>query len=225
MPRLLAAGWRVRAVARSLEKLAGRPWARDPHVELVAADVLDREALAGRRPGAAARRTGSCTRWTHVTSTSPQMDRRAAENMAAVAQREGLSRVIYLGGLGEDTPELSAHLRSRAEVGQVLAAGPVPATILRAGMILGSGSASFEILRYLVDRLPAMVTPRWVGTPSQPIAIRNVLGYLVGCLEHPETAGRTFDIGGPEVLTYRRLMELYAEEAGLRRRLVVRCPC
>ena len=152
------------------------------------------------------------------------MDRRAAENMAAVAQREGLSRVIYLGGLGEDTPELSKHLRSRAEVGQVLAAGPVPATILRAGMILGSGSASFEILRYLVDRLPAMVTPRWVGTPSQPIAIRNVLGYLVGCLERPETAGRTFDIGGPEVLTYRRLMELYAEEAGLRRRLVVPVP-
>ena len=112
-----------------------------------------------------------------------------------------MEHIIYLGGLGStEDPLLSQHLRSRHEVAEILQSGPVPATFLRAAMILGSGSASFEILRYLVDRLPVMITPRWVHNPVQPIAIRNVLNYLQGCLEHEETRGQTFDIGGPEVV-------------------------
>ena len=128
----------------------------------------------------------------------------------------GLERLIYLGGLGElDDPRLSEHLRSRLEVARILQSGPVPATVLRAAMILGSGSASFEIMRYLVDRLPVMIAPRWVHNPVQPIAIRNVLAYLIGCLEVEAVKGQTFDIGGPEVVTYRRLFDLYATEAHL----------
>ncbi|MHC4107974.1 MAG: SDR family oxidoreductase, partial [Planctomycetota bacterium] len=136
----------------------------------------------------------------------------------------GLSRIIYLGGLGETGDDLSRHLASRREVESALAAGEVPATVLRAAMIIGSGSASFEILRYLVERLPIMVTPRWVRTESQPIAIKNVLNYLVASLETPATAGRTLDIGGPEVMTYRRMMEIMAEARGLPRRLIIPVP-
>jgi hypothetical protein len=145
--------------------------------------------------------------------------------MAVAAYSEGLERIIYLGGLAEtqDNP-LSEHLRSRNEVAAVLGSGPVPLTVLRAPMILGSGSASFEILRYLVERLPVMTTPRWVHSLNQPIAIRNVLNYLVGCLEHAETVGQTYDVGGPDVMTYRRLLDIYAEEAGLPRRLVIPLP-
>jgi len=223
VPRLLEAGWRVRAVARDLGKLRGRAWATHPRLEVAQADVLDEAQLT-----AAARGCGVAYWLVHAMNPRhgdfADADRRSAACLARVAAAVGLERIVYLGGLGEDAPDLSAHLRSRAEVGRVLAAGPVPVTTLRAAMILGSGSASFEILRYLVDRLPAMVTPRWVGTPSQPIAIRNVLGYLLGVLAHPETAGRTFDIGGPEVVTYRELMRTYAEEAGLRRRWIVPVP-
>jgi uncharacterized protein YbjT (DUF2867 family)/uncharacterized protein YndB with AHSA1/START domain len=155
----------------------------------------------------------------------PEADRQAARNMARAAAEAGLDRIIYLGGLGgADDPNLSEHLRSRHEVAWILQSGPVPTTFLRAAMILGSGGAAFEILRYLVDRLPVMLTPRWVHTPVQPIAIRNVLTYLTGCLKQDETRGQTFDIGGPEVVTYRQLMDIYAEEAHLRRRLVIPVP-
>jgi hypothetical protein len=119
---------------------------------------------------------------------------------------------------------LSQHLRSRIEVAEILMAGRVPVTDLRAPMILGSGSASFEILRYLVERLPAMTTPRWVRSLNQPIAISNVIGYLIGCLEHPQTAGEAYDIGGPDVMTYQRLLEIYAAEAGLRKRVIIPVP-
>jgi uncharacterized protein YbjT (DUF2867 family) len=150
-----------------------------------------------------------------------EADRRAAGNMAKAAAASGLERLIYLGGLGEDSPDLSEHLRSRTEVARILESGPVPVTFLRAAVILGSGGASFEMLRYLVERLPVMTTPSWVRTPCQPISIRNVLGYLKGCLENEKTAGRSFDIGGPDVLTYEEMIHLYAEEAGLPRRVIV----
>jgi uncharacterized protein YbjT (DUF2867 family)/uncharacterized protein YndB with AHSA1/START domain len=154
-----------------------------------------------------------------------QADLQAARNMAQAATAAGLNRIIYLGGLGSaDDPNLSEHLRSRHDVAHMLQSGAVPTTCLRAAMILGTGGAAFEILRYLVDRLPVMLTPRWVHTPVQPIAIRNVLTYLMGCLECDETRGQTFDIGGPEVVTYRQLMDIYAEEAHLRRRLVIPVP-
>jgi hypothetical protein len=132
-------------------------------------------------------------------------DRHAALIMARAAREEGLSRIIYLGGLGEDREDLSHHLKSRHEVALILSHGGTPLTHLRAAMILGSGSASFELMRYLGDRVPVMVTPSWVRTRCQPIAITNVLGYLAGCLDAPGTVGRTFDIGGPDVLSYEDL--------------------
>ena len=154
-----------------------------------------------------------------------EADRRAAQNMVAAASAAGLERIIYLGGLAESkTGTLSKHLQSRIEVAEILQAGPVPTTDLRTPMILGSGSASFEILRYLVERLPVMTTPRWVNSLNQPIAIRNVITYLVGCLDHAETIGQTYDIGGPDILTYRNLLEMYAEEARLPKRLIIPVP-
>ncbi len=224
VPRLLAAGHRVRALGRSLAKLRSRPWGNHPLLELAQGDVLDEDSL--RR---AAQGCWAAFYLVHSMTAAAQdfaaVDRRAAGNLVRAADAAGLDRLIYLGGLGEsDDPNLSGHLRSRFEVARILQAGPVPATVLRAAMILGSGGAAFEILRYLVDRLPVMITPRWVHTPVQPIAIRNVLTYLIGCLEHDDTRGQTFDIGGPEVVTYRQLMEIYAEEAHLARRLVIPVP-
>jgi uncharacterized protein YbjT (DUF2867 family) len=223
IPRLLDAGYPVRAVARNPDKLRSRSWAGHPRAELVAADVFDRASLTEAVRGCQAV-------YYLVHSMNPgtrdfaHADRQAAENMAAAAAAGGAQRIIYLGGLGEEGAGLSHHLASRAEVAGILRAGPVPVTVLRAAMIIGSGSASFEILRYLVERLPIIITPRWIDTPCQPIAVRNVLGYLIGCLECQATVGETFDIGQEEVVTYHRLMEIYAEEAGLSRRLIIPVP-
>ena len=221
--RLLAAGYRVRCLARSPQKLAARPWASDPRVEIVQDDLADPASTA-----AALRGCGAAYYLVHAMVATgaryAEQDRRMAATFARAAGQAGLARVLYLGGLGETGAGLSEHLASRREVESVLAAGPVPVTVLRAAMILGAGSASFEILRYLVERLPVMVTPRWVDTECQPIAIGNVLTYLVACLSTPGTVGATLDIGGPDVLTYRALMDLMAEELGLRRRLVIPVP-
>lgn len=151
-------------------------------------------------------------------------DKQAAKNFVSAAEEEGLKRVIYLGGLGEEGDELSAHLRSRAEVAKILSSGRIPATVLRAAIIIGAGGASFEMLRYLVERLPVMVCPKWIDTRIQPIALKDVLAYLVGCLLDPGTAGQTFDVGGPEILTYREMMQRYAEARGLPRRIIVPVP-
>ncbi|MBU3729241.1 MAG: SDR family oxidoreductase, partial [Phycisphaerales bacterium] len=153
-----------------------------------------------------------------------ERDRVLAGNFASAAAAAGVGRIIYLGGLGELGSGLSEHLSSRQEVERVLASAGVPLTVFRAAMIIGSGSASFEILRYLVERLPVMVTPRWVTTESQPVAIADVLHWLVRCLEVPETAGKTLEIGGPDVLPYRDLMQIMAQELGLRRRIIVPLP-
>jgi uncharacterized protein YbjT (DUF2867 family)/uncharacterized protein YndB with AHSA1/START domain len=224
VPRLLEAGYRVRALGRSVGKLKSRPWGEHPRIELARGDVLDEASLGQAVQGcwAAFYLVHSMTA---AVEDFAQTDRRAAGNMARAAAAAKLDRIIYLGGLGgADDPRLSEHLRSRQEVARLLQDGPVPLTFLRAAMILGSGGAAFEILRYLVDRLPVMLTPRWVNTPVQPIAITNVLGYLLGCLEHDQTRGQTYDIGGPEVVTYRRLMDIYAEEAHLPRRLIIPVP-
>lgn len=224
VPLLLAAGYRVRALVRHPDKLAGRPWRNDPRLEVSTADLLAPQSLSAALGGVKA-----VYYLVHSMAegkgTFVAADRSAAHNLAVAAAANGVERIVYLGGLGdENEAALSPHLRSRAEVAAVLRAGTVPVTTLRAGVILGSGSASFEILRYLVERLPVMITPRWVDTPCQPIGIRNVLTYLVEVLRHPETAGESFDIGQEEVVSYRRLMEIYAEEAGLRRRLIVPVP-
>lgn len=153
-----------------------------------------------------------------------QRDSQLAANFAEAAAKAGVKRVIYLGGLGEMGDGLSQHLRSRRQVEESLASSGVPVTTLRAAMIIGAGSASFEILRYLVERLPIMITPSWVKTESQPVAIADVLHWLVNCLSVPETTGRTLEIGGPDVLPYRDLMRIMAEELYLPRRLIVPLP-
>jgi uncharacterized protein YbjT (DUF2867 family) len=224
IPGLLDAGYRVRAMGRSLDKIGCRPRAGHSRVELIQGDVLDVESLKRAASGCRAA-------YYLVHSMIAQKDkfveadRRAARNMVAAATAAGLERIIYLGGLAEATQgPLSKHLKSRIEVADILQAGPVPTTDLRTPMILGSGSASFEILRYLVERLPAMTTPRWVHSMNQPIAIRNVITYLIECLAHEETSGQTYDIGGPDILTYRDLLDIYAEEARLPKRLIIPVP-
>jgi uncharacterized protein YbjT (DUF2867 family) len=223
VPRLLDAGYAVRCLAREPRKLSARSWATHPAVEIVAGDAgspmsLDR-ALGGTR--AAFYLIHS------MLAAGPSyadVDNRLARTFASAAAAVGVERIVYLGGLGETGPGLSEHLSSRREVEDALASSAVPLTVFRAAMIIGSGSASFEILRYLVERLPVMVTPRWVQTESQPIAVRNVLDYLVRALATPETAGRTLDIGGPDILSYRELMRVMAECRGLRRRVILPVP-
>jgi uncharacterized protein YbjT (DUF2867 family)/uncharacterized protein YndB with AHSA1/START domain len=223
VPRLLEAGHRVRCLAREPRKLDGRAWAADPRVEIVAGDAADAPSLRRAMEGC-----GQAFYLVHSMITAAEAyaerDRAMARSFAAAAQEAGLERIVYLGGLGELGKGLSEHLASRREVEEVLASGRTPVTVLRAAMIIGSGSASFEILRYLVERLPVMVTPRWVKTESQPIAVRNVVQYLVDCLAVKETTGRTLDIGGPDILSYRELMRVMAEERGLPRRLVIPVP-
>ena len=153
-----------------------------------------------------------------------EKDRLAAKNFMAAAEAAGLRRIIYLGGLGETGDNLSEHLRSRAEIAAILSSGSPKATVLRAAIIIGAGGASYEMLRYLVERLPVMITPKWVETRIQPIAITDVLEYLVGCLLNPETAGQEFDIGGPEIFTYVEMMQKYADVRGLAKRLIIRVP-
>ncbi len=218
--RLLTAGYKVRATARSLTKLQARAWAGHPNLELVYSDALDLDSLTKAADGC-----GAAYYFIHSMDAASKdyalSDRIAAQNMVKAAQSAQLERIIYLGGLSSDSPELSKHLKSREEVAAILEAGPVPVTHFRAAMILGSGSASFEMLRYLVERLPLMITSRRALTPSQPIAIRNVLVYLINSLELEETIGQTYDIGGPQILTYLEIIDIYAKEAGLRKRIVI----
>ena len=150
-------------------------------------------------------------------------DRLAARSVARAAARAGVRQIVYLGGLGDANAELSPHLRSRHESAELLASGSVPVTTLRAGMIVGRGSAAFETIRALVDRLPAMVCPRWVGVRTQPIALADVVGYLTGVVGASETFAETYDIGGPEVMTYREMIERVARLRG-KRPLIVEVP-
>lgn len=224
VPLLLEAGYRVRTMGRSLEKMAGRSWGQHPHIERVKGDIMDPVSL-----GHAVKGCGAIYYLVHSMISQQgkyrDADRIGAQNMALAAAAGGADHIIYLGGLGEIThPNISPHLLSRNEVGEILKKGTVPVTILRAAMILGSGSASFEILRYLAERLPIMVTPKWVRMPTQPIAITNVLGYLKGCLEQGETRGKTFDIGGPDVVAYQDLFEIFARVAGLPKPVMIPVP-
>ena len=218
VPALLERGCRVRCLVRTPAKVAEAPWRHQ--VEIVQGDVAGdlTEAIAGVDAAYyLVHSIGSSAGWA-------EHDRQAAANFREHAERAGLRRIIYLGGLGDrSSGALSEHLASRQEVGQELSKGSVPVVELRAAVVIGSGSASFEMLRYLVDVLPAMVTPRWVETKCQPVAVRDVLHYLVESLT-ADVAGRVLDVGGPEVLTYREMMAQYAEEAGLPRRLVVPVP-
>jgi uncharacterized protein YbjT (DUF2867 family) len=224
VPHLLDAGYHVRCLARSPNKLEARAWGRHPDVEILRGDMNDPASIVCALAGCSA-----AYYLVHSMLASgadyAEHDRQLARDFASVASViPSMKRIVYLGGLGETGSSLSEHLSSRREVERELATGSVPVTILRAAMIIGSGSASFEILRYLVERLPVMVTPRWVQTESQPIAVTNVLEYLVRVLEVEETSGQTLDIGGPEVLSYRDLMRIMAQALGLPHRLVIPVP-
>lgn len=223
VPELLDSGHRVRCLARHPDKLRDFPWI--DRVETVRGDVTDAASLRPALDGvdAAYYLVHSMT----STADFEGRDRLAAHTFAAEARAAGVGRLVYLGGLtprGVPEHELSPHLRSRTEVGRILLGSGVPTTVLRAAVVIGSGSASFEMLRYLTERLPVMVTPSWVGSRVQPIAVRDVLSCLVASAGMPADVNRTFDIGGPDVLTYREMMERYAEVAGLRRRLIVPVP-
>ncbi|RKN37531.1 SDR family oxidoreductase [Streptomyces hoynatensis] len=223
VPALLAAGYPVRCLARSPEKLRDRPFA--DRVEVVRADVADPGSL-----DAALRGIEVAYYLVHALGAGPgfeERDRRAAFAFGERARAAGVRRLVYLGGLvpaGVPRGQLTPHLRSRAEVGDLLLASGVPTAVLRAAVVIGSGSASFEMLRQLTERLPAMVTPRWVRTRVQPIAVADVLRLLVGCALLPDHVSRAFDIGGPDVVTYQEMMRRYAALAGLPRRLIVPLP-
>ena len=215
---LVAAGWQVRCLARTPAKLAAARWAGD--VEIVAGDAGGdlSEAMADVDVAVyLIHSIGQGDDW----ATREQVD---AENFGRYAAAAGVRRIIYLGGLGSDDDELSDHLKSRHEVGRALAIGGVEVVELRAGVIIGSGSASFEMLRYLVEVLPIMVTPRWVTTRCQPIAIADVIDILVRTVTTTEALPSIAEIGGPDVVSYAEMMATYAEVAGLARRRLIKVP-
>ncbi|AWS43264.1 SDR family oxidoreductase [Streptosporangium sp. 'caverna'] len=219
VPGLLDAGHEVRCMVRSAGRLRDQPWAS--RVEIAEADATDAEQTRKALDGVEV-----AYYLIHTMgggSDFADADRRAATTFAAAAKEAGVGRIVYLGGLAPNE-ELSPHLRSRVEVGEIFLDSGVPAVVLRAAVIIGSGSASFEMLRYLTERLPVMTTPRWVRTRTQPIAIRDVLRYLVAWASVEKEVNRSFDIGGPDVLTYADMMTVYAEIAGLPRRVIIPVP-
>jgi uncharacterized protein YbjT (DUF2867 family) len=220
VPRLLEAGYQVRVMARDRHRLEGRPWSGQ--VEVVEGDVLKPETLPAVMDGvtAAYYMIHSMQKARPGSGDFHQRDLQAARNFGQAAQAAGVQRIIYLGGLGDPEADLSQHLRSRQETGAALREAGVPVTEFRAAVIVGSGSASFEMIRNLAERLPVMICPQWVYTRVQPIAIRNVLDYLVATLEVPESAGRIVEIGGTDVLTYGDMMLGFAEARGLKRFLI-----
>ncbi|MDV6030222.1 MAG: SDR family oxidoreductase [Phycisphaera sp. RhM] len=220
---LLDQGHTVRCLVRNKQKLSKFGWRDHPRLQVLEGDLQDREAV-----DTAVVDIDVAYYLVHsmiaASDKYAQRDRELAENFVAAIDQSPCRQIVYLGGLGELGPDLSRHLRSRREVAEILQTSTVPVTVLRAAMIIGSGSASFEILRYLVERLPIMVTPKWVNTKTQPIAIRDVLRYAVECISVPETRGRTIDIGGSDVMTYRELMQAMAKAIGLPRRIIVPVP-
>ena len=216
VPRLLAAGLRVRCLVRDAERLRDRSWF--DAVELVTADVLRAQTLAPALEGVEV-----AYYLVHSLGAGAGYDARdveAARNFGAAAAAAGVDRIIYLGGLAEAAADLSEHLRSRQQTGDALREAGVPVTEFRAGVIVGSGSLSFEMIRYLTERIPVLVSPRWVYTRTQPLGIRDVLDYLVAALDVPASRGRTIEVGGADVITYGEMMTTYAEVRGLRRWLL-----
>lgn len=226
LPELLKKGIKLRLLVRNPSKLSPS-LLKNEHIEMVKGDILKGEGLRE-----AFHAIHSAYYLVHSMGGKSilsnrefvKADKLAAKNFVAAADAAGLKRVIYLGGLGEKGENLSEHLRSRAEVAEILSSGKARATILRAAVIIGAGGASYEMLRHLVEKLPVMVCPKWINTKIQPIAVRDVLAYLVGCLLNQETAGKTFDIGGPDIMTYREMMQQHARAKGLCPRLIVSVP-
>ncbi len=218
VPKLIERGYSVRCIARHPEKLISRNW---PATEVVYGDVFNKDSLLTALQGIDV--LYYLVHSMQGAKNFEELDSLAAINCAEAAQAAGIKRIIYLGGLAKPTPKLSAHLKSRQEVGQLLRKTGVEVTELRASIIIGSGSASFEIIRDLVRKLPIMITPRWVRSLCEPIAITNVLDYLVACLEEPRTVNQILEIGGGEILSYKNMMKIVAELMG-RRILMIPVP-
>jgi uncharacterized protein YbjT (DUF2867 family) len=216
VPRLLELGYRVRCLVRDPARLQGRPW--QDAVEIAVGDVLQPETLGSAMQGVQA--AYYLVHSMAGGSGFHQRDLTAAANFAAAARAAGVERIIYLGGLAESSPNLSEHLRSRQQTGDALRTSGVPVTEFRAGVIVGSGSLSFEMIRYLTERVPIMICPHWVYTRTQPISIREVLDYLTAALAVPQSSGRMIEIGGSEIVTYGEMMTIYAGVRGLKRWMV-----
>lgn len=219
VPFLLERGWTVRVLARDARRLGARPWAR--RVEFVVGDAGDPATLDRALAG-----VDVAYYLLHSMDGRGDFvarDRVLAVGFAAAARRAGVRRIVYLSGLHPEG-ELSAHLGSRVEVGRILLGSGVPTVVLQAGVVLGAGSASFDMLRHLTERLPAMVAPKWLRNRIQPIAVRDVLHYLAVVAELPGDLNRSFDVGGPDVLTYADMIAGYAGVTGLRPPLVVTIP-
>ena len=216
VPRLLEQGYRIRCLVRDASRLQGRSWQNA--VEVVEGDVLQPDTLVPAMQGVQA--AYYLVHSLGGGSGFHQRDLNAAGNFGAAARAARMERIIYLGGLAEDSPALSEHLRSRQQTGDSLRSAGVPVTEFRAGVIVGSGSLSFEMIRYLTERVPVMICPRWVYTRTQPIGIREVLEYLTAALSVPESRGRIIEIGGAEIVTYGQMMTIYAEVRGLKRWMV-----
>jgi uncharacterized protein YbjT (DUF2867 family) len=217
--RLLVAmerrNWRLRCLVRHVERLKPRAI---PSTEIIQGDLLDRASLDKAMSG-----VHTAYYLIHSMATGPGFevtDRRAAKNFAEAAAHASLQRIVYLGGLGDSREQLSSHLRSRQEVGDILRSSGVPVLEFRSSIIIGSGSLSFEMIRALVERLPVMVTPRWVRMSTQPIAIEDVISYLLGAVNRPPGESRIYEIGGPEIVSYAGLMQDYARQRGLRRWMI-----
>jgi uncharacterized protein YbjT (DUF2867 family) len=219
-PRLLDKGLCVRAMARNPDKLAGAEWRE--RVDVVRGDLAEPDSLTAAFDG-----TDVVYYLVHAMGTAKDFvaeEARAARNVAAAARQAGVRRLVYLGGLHPAGAELSPHLRSRAAVGDVLVDSGVETVVLQAGIVVGSGSAWVEMIRHLTNRLPAMTAPKWVHNKVQPIAIDDVLHYLTEAATAPVGSSRAWDVGGPDVMEYGDALQIYAEVAGLRRRLIVALP-
>lgn len=220
VPRLLDAGWQVRVLVRDPSKLSGVPW-RDS-VEIAVGDLLDESAVQEAMTS-----VNVVYYLVHAMGQTGDFETKelqGARNVATAAESAKVNRIIYLGGLHPREGELSKHLRSREEVGQILLRSGVPTIALQAGVIIGSGSTSFEMIRHLTDVLPVMMAPKWVNNRIQPIAVRDVMHYLIAAASVPGEVNRTFDIGGPDVLKYSEMMNGYAVEAGMKPRKILPLP-
>jgi uncharacterized protein YbjT (DUF2867 family)/tryptophan-rich sensory protein len=219
VPELLERGWNVRVLTRSRGRLKGRPWADE--VEVVEGDASTAQDCRRAMEGADV--AYYLLHSMDGQGDFVQRDREMAQTFAQAAADRGLDRIVYLSGLHPDG-RLSDHLASRVEVGEIFLHGPVPATVLQAGIVLGDGSASYDMLRHLTERLPAVVAPKWLRNRIQPVAVTDVVHYLASSAEMGPDLNRTFDIGGPEVLTYADMMKRYARVVGLGRRLITTVP-
>ncbi|MEW6400519.1 MAG: DUF2867 domain-containing protein [Chloroflexota bacterium] len=217
IPRLLESGYRVRALAREPHRLRGRSWFRQ--VEILPGDVMTPSTLPVALEG-----VNTAYYLIHNMSSGrgyPERELEGAHHFAVAAEKAGLEHIIYLGGLADPEQHIAPHMRSRIETGVILSRGKVPVTEFRAGVIVGSGSISFEMIRFMTEVFPIVPGPAWLNNKTQPIAVQNVIDYLVAALTNPNGRGQVFEIGGPEVTAYKDLMAKYARARGLKRSLLI----